>query len=152
MYIADKIIKDAESDSKKQIAQAKQDAATRLKDATTRFEQEKIAADERAKRESEQAKYRAGLVQETAKRKEELRNKQEIIDQVFATAKTKVSKTTLAEKLKKKYAKTGDKVTPVKDGGIVIENKNYTMSLSLNELLTQLRSEIELELSKRLFV
>lgn len=84
----------------------------------------------------------------------------------------------LVTALVKKHAKTGDtiyiskndekKITaefvkglPVKnlvrvvsdkfDGGIILENQNYELSLTYTELLNSLRSEIELEVSKILF-
>jgi len=148
--ITEKILRDAELEAKRAIDTAQATADERLARAKQTAEAEAKVAEERARALSEAHANQQRIAAETKARRETLSQKHAHIDKVFATAREKIDTKKLAESLEKKFAHKGDTVTK-KDGGIVIENANYTLSLTLDDLMADLRDKIESDIARILF-
>ena len=152
MLIAQKIVEEAKSQAETLVTDAKVSAVERVKNAKAQIELDREAQIEKSMARAVIEAKQAEQIAKNQSRKDELRARQTAIDEVFALAGAQLKKESkLADALKKKFAKTGDKVEASKEGGIIIENPNYTLSLTLSELLAGLRGEIELAVAKKLF-
>jgi len=152
MLITERILENARAEAEAVVNNAKEEAAQRVKNAKAQIELDREAQIEKAMQRAVVEAKQAEQIAKNQSRKDELRARQTAIDEVFAMAAAQLKKEgKLADALKKKFAKTGDKVEVSKEGGIIIENPNYTLSLTLPELLAGLRGEIELQVAKKLF-
>ena len=149
--LTDRIIQEAKDAADALVAKAKEDAKLRLETAKREIDQDREAQIERAMGRAMEAAKQAEITAKTLARKNNLRARVEALDVCFAEAAKKVDKTKLAASLKAKFAKPKDTVTPAKEGGIVIENSNYILSLTLPELMAGMRADIEWEVARRLF-
>ena len=153
-YILDKIKENTKTETEGALLLAKHDADAQIQSAkqeiAEKVKKQVVAMEKGVKIAIEQELHTAKI----RLRKAELKSKQSHIDDVFEAVRVQLSSPAqnkkLVESLKTKFAKPGDKVKEA-DGGIVIENKSYELSLTLMELLQELRGDVELELSKILF-
>ncbi|MCL2587329.1 MAG: hypothetical protein FWE31_03780 [Firmicutes bacterium] len=151
MFITERIQLDAKAEAEAIVTSAEAAAKKRVEDAKIVHQQESEAQIERGMAKAVAEAKQAEIASKILARKQELEARQVAIDAVFIEAGKKLKDAKLADTLKKKFAKTGDKITPAKEGGIIIENTNYTLSLTLPELLASLREDIEMEVAKKLF-
>jgi len=152
-YLLDRIIKDAKAEAKKIISLAKENAAGNIAYAKQQAEQKITQAQTAAQKVTQRDIDTAQAAADIKNRIEMLNKKHEIVNQLFDDVKKEIIKansTQLVTSLKKKYARPGDTVT-LHDGGIVIANQNYELRLTLDELLSALRTDIEAEVTRILF-
>jgi len=149
--ISEKILRDAELEAERAVERANATASERLLRATADAEAEANAVAERAKRNAEAAAKQSEIATKSRVSRETLAQKQAYIDKVFATVREQIIKgKDISGALEKKFAKPGDAVVK-KDGGIVIDNANYSLSLTVDDLLTELRHRVEADVAKILF-
>ena len=155
-YIIDRILKDAKVEADAKISSAKKTAAATLKTAKEEIElaneTEFITAKNAAEREAELG----DLTAKTEEIKNILVAKHKILDDVFTAVRSELvnmnanDRKNLIDSLIKRYKKSGDQVTE-QNGGIIISNNTYELRLTLDDLLNELRNEIEPEVVKILF-
>jgi len=153
-YILNKIADDVAITSESEVITAKESAKKRVENVRAELAADFEAAVERARVKSEQESHQAQVTAKAVALRAEQTAKKEALDSIFADASKKIlasDRKSLEAALTKKFSKTGDKVTAHKDGGIVIDNAKYTLSLTMDELMDDLRGRIELEVSKMLF-
>ena len=151
--LLERIIEDAKKEAKAIIDKANKDASGQIAFAEEQARMDIVAATEAARKKAVRAVEIAKSAADVASRLDGLVQKTQIINQVFDEAKKELLKSDnkkLRDALAKRYSKAGDTVKQ-KDGGIIIENANYEIRLTVNELLATLREEIEAEVVKILF-
>lgn len=152
-YIVEKILQDAQKEAEGLLMSARANSRSRVESAKIQIESDREADIERAMSRAVAEAKQAELNAKVRARRDELTARTGAIDAVFADAKVQLGKSgaSLANSLKSKFAKPTDKVEVLKDGGIIVENPNYRLSLTLDELLAGLRADIELGVAKILF-
>jgi vacuolar-type H+-ATPase subunit E/Vma4 len=154
--LVQKILNDAAKEAAAMIDAAAASAEQKVAAAKIAAAERKEKAVSEAKKNLARAGEQAALAKEVENIKSKINAKQEIMSAVFDAVRSNIinakpaDKRALTDALTKRYAKTGDKVTPAGDG-IIISNKNYDIDLSLDVLLADLRGSIELEVAKMLF-
>ena len=155
-YIIDRILRDAKVEADAAVNSAKKNAALTLKTAREEIELQQASELATAQHAAEREAELGSLTAKTEQMKNILAEKHKIIDDVFAaTVKDLLNmkeheKKHLINSLTKKYKQTGDTVTE-QNGGIVISNKTYDLYLTMDDLVTALREDIEADVAKILF-
>ena len=179
--IAKKAGESAQAEAKAMIAAAKKAAAERVARAKAEIEENAESALKKAQIRAEQEAKQAKIVSQAQNLRETQRARQAVIDSVFQTARKDLlgkGGKDLASTLIKKYGKSGDTVIVSKkdeksitaeflkglsvknlkrevsdkfEGGIILENASYELRLTMDDLLGNLREQVELEVSNILF-
>ena len=154
--IVNKILEDAEIEAKAIIARAETNSRQQIIDVKREIEDNKDFLMESAKKLKQVESEQNEMLAKTIASRKNSNDKQEVISNTFEMAKAKIlamsakEKKEIATKLVKKYRRKDDTVIE-RDGGVVLENKDYVLSLTASDLLDSLRQEIELEIANLLF-
>ena len=154
--ILQKIIGDAKAEANSVIEVARTHIAKALAEAKQKIAAEEQAAMEKAKSTLAKEAEQDEQIARNETKKVLLAEKQQIISEVFASVRSGLEKMgaadtkKLTDALSKKYSKAGDTVTKA-GGGIIISNAKYEIKLTLDELLKELRQDIEADVVKMLF-
>ena len=143
----ERIITDAKTEAKNIVKQAKQLATSNIAYAKIQAQRNEEMAIKQSKQISARDRERADAAEQVERQKQTLIRKTEIVDKVFESVKGKV---TITQKVINKYKKSGDIVKQTK-GGVLIENKNYQINLTLDELVNSMREDIESNVAEILF-
>jgi len=154
--IVNKILEEAKAEAKEMLAKAETSSKKQISNAKIEIEENKESLVEQARAKAERDARQNEMQAKTIAARKQSNDKQEIVSAVFNDAKAKILAMSASERKKlvdgliKKHGRKDDKITE-HDGGVILENKDYVLSLTVSDLLEHLRQEIELEVVGILF-